>query len=282
MATRRLITSVQVLEELSKKEEQSTYPILYDDASLMKIVREVDGMENFVTPDNGILSVIWFEKVWPFQHGLAKVKLAKKRFNFLTHEGKFLFQSHIVFWEEAKEGLVRAQREDEKWNFIRPDGSLLSPDTWFRYVTPFKNRLAMVMLEDEKYNYIRTDGSLLSPNLWFRFAGDFEEGYAVVQLADLKYNCIKTDGGFLLKSGLTSAIHGITVNPLYHGFVWLVDYERDCWYIVKPDGNLVWKKSRKGTIYNIDKHGFTVGIWEPFTIRETYSYEELLAWKTPK
>ena len=96
MATRRLITSVQVLEELSKKEEQPTYPILYDDNSLMKIVREVDGKENFVTPDNGILSLTWFEKVWPFQHGLAKVKLANDHFNFLTHEGILLFQFDII------------------------------------------------------------------------------------------------------------------------------------------------------------------------------------------
>ena len=78
-----------------------------------------------------------------------------------------------------KEGLAIVKRiSDNKYNFITANGKLLF-EKWFVWVGSFYDGFARVERDDFKYNYIGEDGKILSEK-WFEWAEDFCNGFAVV------------------------------------------------------------------------------------------------------
>ena len=76
---------------------------------------------------------------------LAIVKrLSDRKYNYITEDGKLLFEKWFVWASNFCDGLARVQRADDTMNFLNKDGKIIS-DEWFKYVDYFdKDGLAVV------------------------------------------------------------------------------------------------------------------------------------------
>ena len=82
-----------------------------------------------------------------------------------------------------------------KCNFINEEGKILFPDQWFGGCGNFVDGIARVK-SNGRWNYINTNGELLSPNQWFDECKTFSNGFSIVCI-DWKYNYINTNGEIL-------------------------------------------------------------------------------------
>ena len=57
-------------------------------------------------------------------------------------------------------GFARVQRDDWKWNFIKPDGSILCSE-WYKTVSDFKKGVAKARRYDDQICYIDTKGEIV-------------------------------------------------------------------------------------------------------------------------
>ena len=103
-------------------------------------------------------------------------------------------ESHISDNLEGGSAIVYVA---DKYNYLKPDGKLLSPNLWFDYTGNFYDGFAMVEIEGSGCNYLNLDGKLLSPNRWFDGADGFYEGFAPVKIEGKGWNYLKTDGKLL-------------------------------------------------------------------------------------
>jgi len=102
----------------------------------------IDRNGNFVWPYEDPNE--WFDLVWEFEYGFAKV---------------------------TKNGMENVMRTDGTlvWN-------TLNTDDWFNFVYPFRDKVTMVIKDvngRRKYNFLKRDGTLISPEIWFDEASDF-------------------------------------------------------------------------------------------------------------
>ena len=82
-------------------------------------------------------------------------------------------------------------------NYIKPDGTLLSPNEDFKEVYKFIDGIAKIERKSgDKYNFIKTDGTFLS-TIDFFFVEEFKEGFSAVEKTFGICNYIKKDGTFL-------------------------------------------------------------------------------------
>ena len=90
------------------------------------------------------------------------------------------FRQMAKFWVFKKfDDSLTSICKDHKYNYIKPDGNLLSPDLWFDSISSSHNGIIKVA-KDGKYNFLKSDGSLVSSK-WFDNTLHFYEDYAVVE-----------------------------------------------------------------------------------------------------
>jgi len=119
-----------------------------------------------------------------------------------------------------------------KWNIVRGDGQLLSPNQWFddignQYNESFYNGFIPVRVNN-KWNLLNINGGLVSQQ-WFDKVGDFEEGMCGVQLNN-KWNFINTKGQLMSHQWFDY------VESFSDGFAYVVFNDNDCY--IDTNGNI--------------------------------------------
>lgn len=119
-----------------------------------------------------------------------------------------------------------------KWNIVRGDGQLLSPNQWFddignQYNESFYNGFIPVRVNN-KWNLLNINGGLVSQQ-WFDKVGDFEEGMCGVQLNN-KWNFINTKGQLMSHQWFDD------VESFSDGFAYVVFNDNDCY--IDTNGNI--------------------------------------------
>ena len=127
--------------------------------------------------------------------GILTVSLNEKKWNlFDASKNMILCSEWYDFVGYFYDGFVRVQRDDGKYNFIKPDGKVLCSE-WYDYVGYFHGGFAFVRRGDGKCNFIKQDGKLLCSE-WYDYVSGFKNGFAFV-IGDGKCNLIKPDGSIL-------------------------------------------------------------------------------------
>ena len=130
---------------------------------------------------------LWFDYAWNFDEGFAIVELNSKR-SFINTKGELIGNGNLWFdeVENATEGFARVKL-NEKWSFINTKGEL------FDEVWAFNEGFAAVKLNG-KWSFINTKGELIgNGNLWFDSVSFFKDGFARVRLNG-KCSFINTEG----------------------------------------------------------------------------------------
>ena len=127
--------------------------------------------------------------------GILTVSLNENKWNFFdASKNMILCSEWYDFVGYFYDGFVRVQRDDGKYNFIKPDGKVLCSE-WYDYVGYFHGGFAFVRRGDGKCNFIKQDGKLLCSE-WYDYVSGFKNGFAFV-IGDGKCNLIKPDGSIL-------------------------------------------------------------------------------------
>ena len=133
-----------------------------------------------------------FDHFYGFYNGYARVKLNNK-FNFIKSNGDILSPEQ---WFDFAGSFINGYaviKLNNKWNFIDTNGNYLS-EQWFEECGNFYDGYAVIKLNN-KWNYIDKNGKYLSEQL-FDWVDDFNNGYVRVELND-KWNFIDTNGNYL-------------------------------------------------------------------------------------
>ena len=138
---------------------------------------------NIVTPQKAFKYQKWFDHIWSFNEGLARVRLNGKG-SFINTKGELIGNGNLWFdyLTDFKEGLAIV-RLNGKYSFINTKGELIGDgNLWFDDVGGFNDGLVRVKLNG-KWSFINTKGELIGDgNLWFDYVNDFDEGVAMVRL----------------------------------------------------------------------------------------------------
>lgn len=188
---------------------------------------------NIIDTKGKILSpYFWFDYFSNFIGHYAIVQIGK-HFNYIKRNGKLLFEkSNLIYCEHFYDGVARVQREDMLWNYIREDGTPLSP-IWLKKLHLFHKGLARAQREDEFWNYLKITGAFLSAKEWFKQAKTFRNDIANVQRCDEFWYLLKSDGTIL------ETIPFLNPITFYNGKA-RVQRIDGCYNILRLDGSYVY------------------------------------------
>lgn len=129
---------------------------------------ELNGLYNFVNHNGEVIYEPdypddWFDECSEFYEGFAVVK-KDGYYNFLSENGCILYEPNNIY-------------------------------DWFDSCEYFDRRGVAVVIKDDKFNLLKPDGDLLSPNLWFDDYGYDTDNYFIVWVDEEKY-IIDINGNF--------------------------------------------------------------------------------------
>lgn len=151
--------------------------------------------------NNGTKPEDAFDYFYDYNEGFAVVEL-KNKFNYIDIDNKLLSEKWFDEAQDFKNGFGVVRLDNQGWNFIKPDGQLLSPKQWFGEVHNFENGLAVVQDEDTlKFGFINTQGQLVL-DYTYDYADCFENGVCRVKLANKGWNFINMNNEPLLPKWL--------------------------------------------------------------------------------
>ena len=182
---------------------------------------------NFINIKGEYLSDQWFDAVWEFVEGFAKVGLNGK-FNFINTACEYLSDQWFDYVDNFLEGIVRVQL-NKKWNLLNTKGEIVS-EQWFDSVDNFENGFARVALKG-KWNFLKLDGTLLS-NLWFDVVWGFVDGFIKVYLNGKGWNFINTEGKLISDQWFDD------VSYFYNGFAPVLLKDKG-WSFLNTKGQLL-------------------------------------------
>ena len=82
---------------------------------------------------------------------------------------------------------MRRVEYNTKFNFLKKDGTLLSPKRWFDGAHDFIDSVAWIWDDDKGANFLTPQGTFLTPGQWYEWADDFEDGFAEVEIKNKPY-----------------------------------------------------------------------------------------------
>lgn len=129
----------------------------------------------------------FFAKFKPFspEYFHENGKVTFEEVDFMLKNG---IEPEEIFEYIGKESSgFRRVRYNTKFNFIRPNGMLLSPKRWFDGANDFIEGVAAIWDDNKGGNYLKPDGTLLTPNQWYELADDFNGGFAEVEIDGIAY-----------------------------------------------------------------------------------------------
>lgn len=145
--------------------------------------------------------------------------LCYEEYNYMKPDGTLLSPNeNFVLAGKFSNGVAPVCRFlNQVWNIIKSDGTFLLSEN-LEYISEECKDGFFVFADKKRYNYMKPDGSVLSPNEYFEDAWDFNEGLGLVQRGNDLFYYIKPDGTFLNKEGFVDAnsfkdcIADITIN----------------------------------------------------------------------
>ena len=191
---------------------------------------ELNKKWNLLNTEGQFLSNQWFDKVYEFSEGYARVYINGKGWNFLNIKGQYLTNQWFDEVGPFYNGCACVKIEGKGWNFINIEGQLLS-NQWYDRVNDFYNGFASVKIEGKGENFINTKGQLLS-NQWFDKIYVFSNGFARVYIKGKGWNFLNTDGQLLSNQWYDR------VNDFYNGFA-EVYIEGKGWNFINIEGQLL-------------------------------------------
>lgn len=159
-----------------------------------------NGKWNFIKKDGTLL---WngkpFSEVRRFNEGHAVVKNDEGYYNFINSDCTFVWDG--PWFENVSPQFMFGfacvrRREDHKWNFLKENGEILKPDTWFNKVFDFdKIGCGIVRNENRQYNFIDKNGKIIYDGEWFVsfYFGD-NKTYWNVMCSDRKWHRLYKNG----------------------------------------------------------------------------------------
>ena len=149
-----------------------------------------------------------------------------------------------------QDGLARVYNENKGYNFINEKGELIS-NQWFDSAFSFKENFCVVINNKLGYNYINKKGEILSKT-WFFNADSFRDGYGKVENRYSDENLIDENGELVWKGDKWfSEMHKIRRTPIPLFTVY--DYEHPGYNIINEKGELLWKGEK--WFDNIGRYG---------------------------
>ena len=152
------------------------------------------GKFNILTPQKTFKFQKWFDDIWCFNEGLARVELNEK-YSFINTKGELigdgnLWLDHANLFHEG----FSSVNLNGKWSFINTKGELIgNGNLWLDSVVRFKEGFARVEL-NHKYSFINTKGELIGDgNAWYAHVSDFVDGTSLVN-SNKKWYIINTLG----------------------------------------------------------------------------------------
>ncbi len=176
------------------------------------------------------LSENGFSDAYDFCEGFGRVAGRDDKYNFLRKDGTLLLEEGYVLAWDYSSGFARVEREDRYQNFIDTKGHILS-EVWYLEAEDFEGDFAIIKNEDGLYNFLTKEGKPLS-KIWFQSAEPFMHGLSRVQLEDLLFNFLTTDGR-LLYSVNRKDVAGFTETIP----VGAVQRNNEKWVLIKKDGS---------------------------------------------
>ena len=195
---------------ITDKWYESRYDIWYSKGSTFQdgfapIYTRIEDLEgnytwkcNFIGRDGKELLDEWYDKASNFKNGYAIVenyidskKIVTVKYVVNT-EGKVLCSSRYKTIEAFLDGFAKVQNSNGRWNYMKPDGNVISKE-WFSELGAFygngvaivKNHLDRKM--SKKINFINKDGNLIFSQWEYEENVDVKEKYDLC-IIKYKYN----------------------------------------------------------------------------------------------
>ena len=184
-------------DALEKLKMGARVEVIFDmarDLSNGSFIVELLNKYNVLTPQNTFKYQKWFDVIWCFTEGFARVRLNGK-YSFFNTKGELIGDGNLWF-DDAGDFNERfaAVKLNGKYSFINTKGELIGDgNLWFDSAGCFNEGFAAVRL-NRKDSFINTKGELIGDgNVWFDYVWGFNEGFAIVRLNG-KYSFINTNG----------------------------------------------------------------------------------------
>jgi hypothetical protein len=137
----------------------------FDEESFCRAKVSTKGVikEGLLNSQGKLLGNQWYDKVWKFNDGFARVQIREKR-NFINRKGVLLSEQWYDTTSISFSDDLIIVKLGHKMGFIDKDGCLLGGE-WFSYVMGFVSGVARVA-RDGKLGFIDRNGILIN-NRWY-------------------------------------------------------------------------------------------------------------------
>lgn len=216
------------------------------------------------------------------------LKLISKEW-FLAAESKF-----------RKDGFVVVQcAKDEKWNFLKTDGTLAFKDSFKKICVIFNNGLAIVQEENEKYSIVRPAYSAYVRKAYYTYICSLNGGYSFLvedlTRIDYIYNILVKNGEYLYDDWFDLSPTSDLENLDDTDFKFLrAKNEKGLFNVFKPTGSMLYRAwlfniqdfvpedtylyihKQDGLWYVTDKQGRTI-LSKKFNYLDYFATDEFLS-----
>lgn len=180
-----------------------------------------------------------FSNIAAEENWFLKTLMVGKHHNIFLYITKYkVFQgdSRIIYYPNKNyTKILISSKTFKKQNIIGSDDKLLSP-TWYDCIDVYEKIYKIT--ENRRQNYMKKDGTLLSPNEWFlecRYSINSNHNWLVVKRKEGEENYINSSSGkFLSQTNFLKCI------PFHEGFG-RVKLQNKKWNFINLEGNLLFQ-----------------------------------------
>lgn len=137
-----------------------------------------DKMWNFLkVPENKLICSDWYILAFPFNEGFGIVRRNDNEYNFVKQDGSLLSNKWYYYIIEFNDGFAKVKNEYDEWNLLDSNGKEVCQE-WYDSIGKFVNGFAKVR-KGNWYNFLKKDGTLLCRD-WYNLVKDFNNGFVKV------------------------------------------------------------------------------------------------------
>lgn len=131
---------------------------------------------------------------------IVNVELKKNEWNYIDQNGKFLLDRNVYFAFYFKNGYGIVKHSPDLYNAVDASGKIIF-DRPFYFLDFFDGRFFKFQTKSlQKWNFIDPNGKILSERFFLSIIKDFDDDdYAVVQIDMFRFNAIDKNGQLIFK-----------------------------------------------------------------------------------
>lgn len=215
----------------------------FDDRFKIAYVKKTNGLKNIVNTNGDFISKNDFKVIYPFsEQGLAKVLQVNDKYNFIKLDGTLLLKNDLHttdFFNMNGKMFVAVKTSSGNFELLKADGSIICKEDIKNESDTFNFKLIPVLLANGRYNYIGEDLKLLSSEDFNDVEAFMKNGIARVLRTNGLWNYIKTDGSLLADKDFYFA------DTKFKNGKICVEVERDRYNYLKEDGTFFLSRNFK-------------------------------------